>query len=224
MSLKKAKTIAKAFLEPLPEGQDWYEKRLEICKTCPSNSANRTEPTLAEKLNITNLIKKGVCDEGNHCMACGCCIERKCATKSEVCGLAEIGEDPKWVALEVPSTINKGISLINLTPEIGEVKTEKASFSYTSNNVEENKLDIKFIIKKDSSTFTIKNYRPSCSCMSVNTMRRLETNSFEFDISISTVGFREGINERKLFVTYFDKGSNTSEIMITFKVYKLNGK
>jgi len=224
MDFKKAKTIANAFLEPLPEGQDWYENRLKICGACPHNSANKTDLTLAEKLNINKLLKKGICDNGNHCTACGCCIERKCATKSEDCGLVKLNLEPKWRALEVPSTINKGISLINMSSEIGTIEAQKASFLYTFNAVKSNKLDFKFQIKTDFSKLKIKNYKPSCSCIAVNAMERIDANTFEFNISISTTGFREGWNERKLFVTYFERGSMTREIMITFNMNKIDGK
>jgi hypothetical protein len=222
MDFKKAKTIAKAFIEPLPEGQDWYEKRLSICNGCEYNSANieKKDLTLSDKIQI----KSGLCDDGNHCQACGCCVKRKCATKSENCGLVKLDKEPKWSALEVPSTINKGISIVNLSPDIGGVVAETTTFLYTFDNVEVNKLNFKFQVKSDRSKFKIKNYRPSCSCISVDEMERVDDKTYDFSVSISTTGFRKGWNERKLYITYFERGDLTKEIMITFKMNKLDGK
>ena len=222
MSLKKVKTIANAFIEPLPKGEDWYEARLKICGGCEYNTAN----IASDKLSIADKIKKasGLCDNGNHCKACGCCIERKCATKSENCGMIELGETPKWTALDVESFVNKGISIINLSPGISSLKAEKAAFSLTFENVKDNKLDFRFQVHRNYSKLKIKNYRPSCSCISVNSMENVDVNTYEFDVSVSTTGFRDGINERKLFISYFERGSFVSEIMLILNIYKLDVK
>lgn len=224
MDFKKAKTIAKSFLEPLPEGEDWYEDRLKICGGCPHNSVNKTDLTLAEKLNINKLLKQGICDNGNHCTACGCCIERKCATKSEECGLVKLDLEPKWGALEVPSTINKGISIINLSPEISSVVAEKTTFTYTFDNIDVKKLEFKFQLKSERTPFKIKTYRYGCSCTSIDSMEKTDDKTYDFEVSVSTNGFRKGLNERKMYIVYFERGDTTKEIMITLKINTLDGK
>lgn len=224
MSLKKAKTIAKAFLEPLPEDQEWYQKRLEICRTCPLNSANKENLTLAEKLNINNLVKKGLCDNGNHCTACGCCIERKCATRTEDCGMVKIGEEPKWRALDAPSKVNPEISIKNMTPEMGEIEVEETQFNYNFGITEDNKLTFRFQIKREKNELEVKNYRPGCSCTSVDSVSEIDSNTTEFAVSISTKGFRKGWNSRKLFITHFKTPGMLEEITINMKVNKPNGK
>lgn len=224
MDYKKAKTIAKAFMEPLPVDQEWYQKRLEICSTCPLNSANKKNLTIAEKLNISNLVKKGLCDNGNHCTACGCCIERKCATRIEDCGKASIGEEPEWRALDAPSKINKEISMENVTPEMGEIEVQDKQFDYNFGVSEKEKLTFSFRIRREGNKFELKNFRPGCSCTSVDSISEAGENATQFNVSVSTKGFRKGWNSRKLFITHFLSGGREEEITINIKVNKPNGK
>ena len=166
----------------------------------------------------------GLCDDGNHCQACGCCVKRKCATKSENCGLTSLDLEPKWEALEVPSTINKGITIINLSSDIASVAAEKTAFVYTFDNVDVKKLNFKFQVKSDRSSFEIKNYRYGCSCTSIDSMQKSDNSTYDFEASVSTNGFRKGLNERKIFLVYFEKGDKTKEITINLKINTLDGK
>jgi hypothetical protein len=222
MGLKKVKTIAKAFIEPLPEGEDWYEDRLKACGDCEYNIKNieKSKHTLADKLKIS----AGLCDNENHCQACGCCIERKCATKSEDCGLVKLGLAPKWTALELPSVINKGISLINLSPTLGKITVEPRAFIYTVEGIKDKKITLKVLLKRDNNRLEVKHHRPSCSCISVDDMSRVDRHTYEFIISVSTTGFREGLNERGLYITYYDRGGKTNEVKIDFKLHMSDGK
>ena len=71
----------------------------------------------------------------------------------------------------------------------------------------------------------IKSYRPGCSCTSVDDLMSVDDNTARFFVSVSTLGFRKGWNERKLFIVYTDKGSSSGkEHTLTLKVNKPNSK
>jgi len=220
MSLKKVKTIAKAFINPLPEGEKWYEDRLKICKTCPKNSANveDNELSFVDKAKIAT----NFCDNGNHCLACGCCIERKAATKTEQCGLGEIGKEPKWPALEVPGVVDKNLSIVNLTPEMGEVSVGTREFIYDFGDRFENKLSFSFQLHRTRG-LDVKSHNASCGC-TVADMVTVDDKTANFSLDISTLSFKEGLNTRTFTVTYFERDSKTRDIQIVFKITKGNDK
>ena len=220
MSLKKARTIVKAFTSKLPEGESWYESRLEICNACEFNTKN----TPKDKLSITDRIQinSGVCDNNNHCTACGCCVERKCSVKSETCGLEKIGKTPKWIALEQPSQLDDTITLENLTPEMGDIFWGEREFIYDLGATSNPKLLMKFrVSKKDGLNVISQN--AGCSC-TVGHVIEVDENTVEFIVELSTLNFRSGEeNKRSITITYEDRASKTKDLKITFKCFK-NGK
>lgn len=219
MDMKKAKTIAKAFVNKLPEGEDWYEKRLEICNSCDYNTKNkdRSELSVKDKLQIGSK----VCDNGNHCTACGCCIERKCSVKTEECGAVKLGLPPKWESLETVSEIDDTLSIENLTPEVGKVTTDKTGFYYDFGEVYKPKISCKFRLKKSGGLDVI-NQSASCSC-TVGDLEVIDKETTELSVDISTLTFKEGEETtRSLNVTYSENKRNKT-IKITFKCKK-NGR
>lgn len=220
MGINKVKTIAKAFLEPLPVGEKWYEDRLKICDYCPHNSKNVKKEEKSDRLidRVREAAKKQICDNGNSCTLCGCCIERKCATKSEQCGKVKIGEAPLWDALEVQSVISEDIQMVNETPGIGSLLTEGKLFSYSIQDRNEKKISFSFDLIRKGNPLEIKNYRPSCSCVSVSSMERKDVNTFNFKVDISTLGFKTGWNDRKLYIAYFERGQRVREITLMIKI------
>ena len=215
--MKKIKTIAKAFSEKLPEGQDWYEKRLAICNACEYNTKNMSKENLsiADKIQIST----GVCDNNNHCSACKCCIERKCSVKTEVCGLEYIDLEPKWLELESFSELDDTISIENLTPDFGEIYTDKTGFTYDMGNISSPKVEVNFRIRK-TDDLNITNHRAGCSC-TVSHMEVVDKNTSDFKLEISTISFRVGeVNTRDLSINYLGKKGKTKTIKVTLKCLK----
>lgn len=219
MDLKKARTIAKAFMEKLPEDQQWYKDRLAICATCPKNTANipSDKLTFVDKAKIAGRL----CDNGNHCTVCGCCIERKAATKSEQCGLGEIGEQPKWPAIEVSGAIDKSLSLINISTDKGKVRRGTSDFIYDLENVSDPKVEFSFQLHRGRG-LDIKNYQATCGC-TVGDMEVVDNKTVNFHIAISTIGFRQGLVTKSFTVTYFEKSQRTRDVKIVFNI-NYNGK
>jgi len=218
MGLDKAKTIVKAFLSELPVDEKWYQDRIAACDVCEYNTKNKDK----KDLRITDRIKMatGVCDNDNHCVACGCCIERKCSVKSENCGKLSIGLEPNWIALEVPSFVDKKISIINMTPEIGKVYVDGGFFVYNVGEVRDTKTTFTFRIHKEDG-LDVKNYNTPCSC-SVADMTTIDNKTVEFKLDISTKTFETGVETtRNMTITYnLSDRIGTKNINLAFKITK----
>lgn len=216
MNLKKAKTIVKAFLEELPVEEKWYQDRIEICNGCEYNSKNMSKDTLkiADKIKIST----GICDNGNHCTACGCCIERKCSVKQETCGKASIGLNPNWVALEVESLADKNLSIINVTDSMGSVYLDGTTLVYELNPTSSPKVSFSFQLKRKGG-LDVKSYNAGCSC-TVGSIDVIDEETSQFNVDISTLKFSENTwTQKNMYVTY-NLGINTKTITILFKIYK----
>jgi hypothetical protein len=222
--MKKIKNIAKAFINSLPEGEQFYEKRLEICNGCEFNSKNIPN----EKLTITDRIKisTGICDNNNHCTACGCCIERKCSVKEETCGLASIGETPKWGPVTILSEHDERITVENLSEETVNFSLNsglgKSGFVFDFGKTPDPKISVSFLVSK-SDGLDIKNYTVGCSC-TVGEMTKIDEDTVKFDIDISTLTFRENEETtRTLQINYNDR-NKVNSFTIIFKCFKDGGK
>lgn len=222
MSLKKTKTIIKSFVDKLPEDESWYKKRLEICSTCVYNTKNipKDQLKISEKVKISS----GICDDNNFCTACGCCIIRKASVKSEECGLSKLYMSPKWPALVVQSKLLPSITMENLTPEEGAVITEDTEFVYDFGIRKEDRIQFKFRLNRLKAPLNIKAIRPGCSCTSVDSISEIDKNTSEIAVSISTKGFRDGVNGRKIYVEHYLTETKVDEIPINLKVNKVYGK
>jgi hypothetical protein len=212
MSFKKVKTIAKAFINPLPTGEEWYEKRLEVCKGCEYNSANID----SEKLTFGSKLKiqSGLCDNGNHCTACGCCIERKCGSRVSECGLVELKMEPKWKALDIELESSdfyleyEGTDAI-LT--VGNVNG-KEEFLFDFGQFSANVLKTEFKLK-NKEPFDVIKFEVSCGCTHPEVIEKELENSYNILVNLSTLNFREGLNEKT--ITFFlDTKKGKEEVVI----------
>jgi hypothetical protein len=212
--INKAKTIIKAFTNDLPIGEDWYEKRLAICSTCELNSHNKEDGDLS----FTERIMTGsLCKEKGQCTACGCCIAEKTSVKSMNCGLAEIGKTPKWKAIEVGS--RKGNLVLETVGEAGEIKQHNDGFLYDFGIVPMMVAKGEFKIKSPDPITYIK-YAVSCGCTHPSSVTAEDDKTILVNVDISTLNFREGINEKTLTIYYKGKKGAIEEVNITFRIIK----
>lgn len=75
----KIQTIVRAFTQKSNIDENILRKRREICSSCPLNSLNKEKTGVFEEIRKT-VVKKPFCT------ACGCQIEQKTASETEVCG------------------------------------------------------------------------------------------------------------------------------------------
>lgn len=110
--ISKSKVISDAFKAKIPERSEWpswYAERMALCEACSHNTKNGG---LGEQLQWVAK-KTGV----SNCGICKCVIDRKCWSKSEACGLEEIGEKPKWNRILVKTTKDSPFNLVNKSVE-----------------------------------------------------------------------------------------------------------
>jgi hypothetical protein len=205
---KKFGQIARAFISIAPD-TEWYKHRNEICNSCEYNSLNIPE----ERLSVANkLVLKTVCDRV--CTACGCCTQEKTKLTDSVCGLVEIGLEPKWGAVEAFSKA-QGVSVEvlgnekSLTGESGEFLMQFE----TTKDVE----NISLLFKGKELVSAI----GSCSCMSTYITKNDEY-AYQVDVTISTVAFsKEQETTRKLALNFMRPNGKSADILtITFKIKK----
>lgn len=205
--IEKAKTIFKAFTEPLPVGEAWYEERIKICETCDYNTKNMGK----EELSAVDRVKLtvGLCPEGDHCTACGCCTHRKASQKSEQCGLADIGKEPKWPALSVKSSLDKKITVENLTPLIGSLKLADKKLLYDLGESAGERFEFSIALSRQGS-FRIKSVTVGCSCTVADPVE-IGENSYRLDITLSVKNLKAGNTTLKSFTINYYGDSNKAE-------------
>ncbi len=226
-NLEKLKNIGKSMVDSLPVGEEWFEKRLEICNACEFNSENvdpgtltgidklRHEDSLIKRRLMPNYLKKAFCTK------CTCPIENKCSVKFETCGLAEKGLKPKWVALEKYMDADKTFSLENLTSEIGFVGTSQKGFTYNIEKTKEHgpKISFAFVVSRSKPVDFLR-LEASCGC-TVPSYKKESDRSISVNVDFSTKGLKTGLHRKSITVFYTDrsqKAVQTFPITIQYNV------
>ena len=206
---KQVGQIARAFTSSAPD-TEWYKERNEICDSCEYSSLNIEK----EKLSTANkLVLNTVCDRV--CTACGCCTQEKTKLADSVCGLIEIGQKPKWGAVEVYSK-TKGVSVELLNKDLA-LSGDKSEFFITF-ETEKDLEKIELIFKGKELVSAI----GSCSCMSTF-IEELGNNEYKVMVDISTIAFSKiAETTRRLTLNFMKQnGRNTDVLTITFKITKI---
>lgn len=206
----KLKKIYSAYTKPLPIGEEWYEKRMEACITCPLNVINM------DKVNTLDKIIKNTLDGGSKgvCSICHCPVEKKAAVKEEYCALKLKGETPKWEQISIENV--KGT---NLSFEING-----ANFSIQEEN---NKTLVKCTTSSDNEEmdlffkgYQLKTATPSCGCMVLRASKE-EENLYKINVKTDTTAFAKNqITKRSIETEYFYNG-RTKNYSIHFEFLKV---
>lgn len=163
---KKSQTdvIIDAFKADIPKDKDkwpdYYKKRMDICASCERNTANGAwGKAVAFAASRTNKAQ---------CSVCLCCINEKCWSLNEACGLEEIGENPKWSRLLVETVDKDLFNISNLSPDICNIDLSENGNEFEADFgevYEDQEVDINIRVecKKD---YIITN-RSMCGCMSM---------------------------------------------------------
>lgn len=108
--MAKIKDIVKAKLMDKSKLGDWYQKRLEICETCPLNSKNFKPQTLEDKVRFHTLSAASLGKD--FCWKCGCTLVDLASLKESEC------EEGKWKAILNEDIMEgKDFNIYNLSPE-----------------------------------------------------------------------------------------------------------
>lgn len=211
MGIKKATTIAKAFMSELPVGQDWYENRIKICTDCEFNSDNVAEEDLSmiQRLRLNTGMNR-------FCTACQCDIDRKCSVKTEECGMVKLSppQTPKWNRLEVESSSKDGVTVENESADKTKISLNGSEYLIDFGLTTDKTIDCKFTVRRKGGLKII-SVEPACGC-TVPTINAFNNKAATISVKISTVGFKKGINEKTLAIKYQD-GNTIKSIHIRFR-------
>lgn len=212
--MAKISTIAKSFIQPLPVDEDWYQKRRTACDSCEYNTLNMS----SDQISFTDKLKEktGVCPVGA-CSICGCCVDRKASVKTEMCALAQKNQTPKWEALEFESKKDTKVSCINLSEDKATLSLEANMFVMDVHDFDP-LIEIKFQVKR-SGRLDYKTIIIPCSC-TVPQISVIDKETIEVTAKISTLKFREGLNEKSLSIQYWTGNNKYTDTTVKFKIIK----
>ncbi len=215
--LQKGKHIVGSMVNDLPLGEEWFEKRMEICNACEFNSKNanedsltgmsrlRLKDTLAKRLLMPNYLKKDFCTE------CTCPIENKCSVKFETCGLADSGKPPKWLAIEKYMDMDGSFSIENLTPDMGTIGTNLKGFTYTVEKDDTHGLKISFSFRiKRKVPFKIIRLEASCGCTVPNFQLENSKNTV-VNVDFSTRDLGTGVHKKSITIFFTDSDQTATK-------------
>lgn len=227
--------IVKAFKEPLPVQEQWYQNRINACLSCEYNTKNMDadQVPFLEKLKINPSVGKikikPLCPAGS-CLFCGCCVDRKSATKSESCAIKKVLEDknyaeykimladdavPKWESAEVSFATDAKITCFS---EDDTVILSRDSRHFVVEFKEFKPLvETTFRVVRTPS-FDFKSFSVACGC-TVPEATIIDSKTVEFRVRISTQGFREGINDKIMSIHYY-KNNVVNTIPVKFLINK----
>ena len=204
--------IVQSYTKPLPEGEEWYKKRLEACISCPFNTNNIEDPDWISKKVSSKLDfkSKGVCS------ICKCPVDRKTSVKSEVCSLKSKGQEPKW-----ESIIAENFKGSNMVIELHNTNVFKLNVSGKSTI-------IKGITSSPTESmniifegYKIKTATPSCGCMVLKITELEKDNKYDIRVLIDTTGFQtNAVTKRSIEIEYFSN-SKTKSHTIPFEITRV---
>lgn len=204
------KDILKARYTSMNENEDWRERRLEICNTCPLNSKNIDKTKWTVKLKGQVALNHGK----DTCSACGCGVKAKTKVPHAVCGLEELSKQPLWGPIETlvdDSTVN--IQNISTTPLKTFVKDGEYWLDYgTIRYKQETDVRLSLEPKKEISNINIS---ASCGC----TVPKVEKKGNKVNVKIEYDTKRIGKFTKTVVLSYvIDKTKKLK------KVFKITGK
>lgn len=203
----KLNRIVKGFIGDKPVEEGWFQARLEACGTCEYNTENM------EQVSIVDSLKMKIPTCSRVCTACGCCIDQKASVKEEVCGLVELGKDPKWTAIATSSQSSSGIKVTaDSRFELTDVSTGVAIRLETSDKVVKVPLQI-----SAPFDFEVIDVRPTCGC-TAETTKKLKNNLYDLTLSVSTLKFKRGVESTKTVSIKYQKGSNVLSMSLYLKI------
>jgi hypothetical protein len=85
--------IQSRWLYYLNRNKDWYKERKNICDVCPHNSK------FSEKKDFRGKLLNMLYLKADYCKKCLCILHLKQSIPEAVCGLEEVGEEPKWKSI-----------------------------------------------------------------------------------------------------------------------------
>lgn len=211
--MSKKDNIIKAYTEPMPDGESWYEERKAKCEMCKYNTKNLTsgdnttyKSLVAQVLNKINPLK--IEGEGN-CTLCTCPTYRKCSVKEESC------PDGRWKAL-AHSDKSIYIEALSGIEELILDAVDQYIVTVPDTKVG-NIYDMEMYIKPKKYGSKLKRIATSCGCLMAEAVTETEGKS-KIKLTLSTATKKVMDNQSvKLFLYFSNKNLVDSSTQITVK-------
>lgn len=201
--------IKDAFLNEVPVGQEWFEKRMEICGGCEYNTANNPPENILTKF-------RKIIDGGKpHCLACGCYITEKCASKEETCGLIKLNEKPKWNALVLTTLDEDDFNIHNNSPDKVNLDLSPDGTKYMVNYgivSEASNTHIEFLLEGQAKIVSV---TVGCGC-TLAAYKTLSPSLTQVNVSLNMKAVGRGIFTKNVYVKYtLNEKTKTVAIALT---------
>lgn len=211
--MSKTANIIKAYTDPMPDGEAWYEERKSKCEVCEFNTKNRKtgdnvtyKSAIAEVLNEINPLK--IEGEGN-CTLCTCPTYRKCSVKEEFC------PDGRWTAL-ASSDNNVKIEALQGITEVALDATDQYIVRVPDTKVG-NIYNLEMYVKPKKSASKLKRIATSCGCLMAEAVSEVKGKS-KINLTLSTATKTVADNQSvKLYLYFSNKNLVDSSTQITVK-------
>lgn len=219
-SISQTKVIYEAFKDDIMgnipksenEWPDWYSERMNKCKACKFNTKNIPNKYLPITMWIPKAMKQ------YRCAICTCFIDKKCWSKTEMCGLGETdarpdylpesyikseSQEPKWNRLEVVTLKEDDFNVVSLNSDLYNVgiSDDKLDFKFDLKPVKKGeKVEFMFRLSPKQSV----KFGPvvgTCSCTSPNVTMNAD-GDLDISIVINTANFGVGKYSKKAYMDY----------------------
>lgn len=208
------------------EWPDWYAERMNKCKECKFNTKNIPNRLLPVTMWVPKAMKQ------YRCAICTCFIDKKCWSKTEMCGLGETGarpdylpksyiesesQEPKWNRLEVVTLKDDDFDVISLEPELynAGISEDGLDFKFDLKPTKKGeKLEFKFRLspKHDIEFGPIIG---ACSCTSIKIEMTAE-GCIDATMVVNTANFGIGRFHKKAYMDYSAKDGSFKNRRIEF--------
>lgn len=214
--MDKIGKIIKANLSDKSDMPEWYQKRLDICSSCPLNSVNYNVQTIPEKTRFAMLTALNT--GSPFCWECGCKISAKTSLPESECG----GNPSRWRSVSEV----KEISWDKVDYTVENLSTDKVEISFLRGEVlveygeieERSNTEVSILIKpKTEEDFINLKVSSECGCTAMDPVR--EGRNIRLNINYDSK--RIGEFSKLVTLDYISNKSNQLKVRIKGEVNQI---
>lgn len=193
--------------------KEYYNRRLEICKTCPLNTINGAQ---AKDIKVKAFLKavdilKGLGDDdiiNGSCTECGCSVDKKVSYADMECPQGKWGKEEE----DLDFILNDGALSIITQSGVKEIKKIENHYELNLGDVKVNTSNtIKIAVKH--SNYMLTEVQFSCSCMLTSDIIKRKDGYYDIVIKLSTDNKRIKEDETGCYLFY----KNGKKVILIFK-------
>lgn len=197
--------IAKAKFSDKSNLGDWYQKRMDICKECPLNSANTGPRNARDRAWLLANLGRPTC------FGCGCEIAAKNSVRGETCGAVKEGLPALWGPLPEMADLDfRDLTIVNLNTDKATITTGgrgiEVNYGVVPNSFEST---VSIELTSNKGPITQIKVVPGCGCTMATT--RVDNGKAIFSLAYDTINRYGGVT--KSFTVYYTVGKKQHVLM-----------